>query len=149
MTVWQDTKPVVVLSTQHSPTDTTTVERKKNDGSTITVSCPQAIADYNRHIGGVDLGDQYRGYYAVRTKSRKFYRYIFWFLVEVCILNSYIYHRYSASTKKIKTYLEYRIALAEQLIGDYNTRKRPGRTPSANVPAAKRMTISHFPGKTK
>ena len=29
------------------------------------------------HMGGVDIGDQYRGYYQVRTKSRKFYGYIF------------------------------------------------------------------------
>ena len=29
VTVWQDTKPVVIISTQHRPTDKTTVQRKK------------------------------------------------------------------------------------------------------------------------
>ena len=77
VTVWQDTKPVTVLSTQHRPSDVTTVERKKKDGSKISVECPQSIVDYNQHMGGVDIGDQYRKYYQVRTKSRKFYRYIF------------------------------------------------------------------------
>ena len=91
-TVWQDTKPVTILSTQHDPAITTTVKRKKGDGSTVDVTCPQAIVDYNAHMGGVDLGDQYRKYYQVRMKSRKFYKYI---LFEICILNSFVIHRYS------------------------------------------------------
>ena len=117
-------------------------------GSRVLLSCPQAIVDYNKHMGGVDVGDQYRGYCQVRTKSRKFYRYIFWFLFEICILNSYILHRDWASTDRKGTYLDYRVALAEQLIGDYSSRKRRGRPPSSNVPIAKRMPVSHFPGKT-
>ena len=102
VTVWQDTKPVTVLTTQHRPSATTTVVRKKIDGSKINVQCPQAIVDYNQHMGGVDIGDQYRKYYEVRTKSRKFYRYIFWFLLEICILNSYILYRYAPRAESPK-----------------------------------------------
>ena len=100
VSVWQDTKPVVVVSTAHDPTSTTTVRRKRGDGSTILVTCPQAIVDYNQHMGGVDRGDQYRKYYHVRMKSRKSYKYIFWFLFETCILNSFILHRYSPCISK-------------------------------------------------
>jgi len=39
--------------------------KEKGDGSIVDVRCPQAMVDYNRHMGGVDLGDQYRGYYQV------------------------------------------------------------------------------------
>ena len=35
VTVWQDTKPVTIMSTQHDPDVTATVKRKKGDGSTI------------------------------------------------------------------------------------------------------------------
>ena len=56
-TVWQDTKPVVMLSLQHDP-NTTTVRRKKGDESVINVTCPQLVVDFNAHMGGVDLGDQ-------------------------------------------------------------------------------------------
>ena len=147
-TVWQDTKPVAMLSTQHDPTMTTTVKRKKGDGSTIDVTCPQAVVDYNAHMGGVDLGDQYRKYYQVRMKSRTFYKYIFWFIFEVCILNSYILHRHSPCIGKNLTYLEYRVELAKQLIGNYCSRKRPGRPPSSSIPPPNRMTLPHFPAKT-
>ncbi len=64
-TVWQDTKLVTILSSQHNPSDITTVQRKKSDRTSISVKCPQAIGDYNAYMGGVDLGDQYRGYYRV------------------------------------------------------------------------------------
>jgi len=77
VTVWQDTKPVTIMSTQHDPDVTATVKRKKGDGSKVDVTCPQAVIDYNAHMGGVDLGDQYKKYYQVRMKSPKFYKYIF------------------------------------------------------------------------
>ena len=86
VTMWQDTRAVVVLSTQHDPSQTATVSRKQKDGSKINVKCPEAIVDYNKHMGGVDLGDQYRKYYQVRMKSRKYYKYIFWLLFEICTL---------------------------------------------------------------
>ena len=143
--VWQDTKPVVITSTAHDPTSTTSVRRKKGNGSIISVTCPQAVVDYNRYMGGVDIGDQYRKYYQVRMKSRKAYKYIFWFLFEVCILNSFILHRYSPCTSRNLTFLDFRTELARQLIGDYNSRKRRGRPPS--VPLPKRMTSAHFPCK--
>ena len=96
--VWQDTK-AVVISTAHDPS-ATTVRRKKGDGNLISVTCPNAIVDCNQHMGGVDRGDQY-GKYQVRMQSRKSYKYIFWFLFEVCILNSFILYRYSPCISKI------------------------------------------------
>ena len=58
------------------------MQRKQRD-----VDCPLCIVDYNRYMGGVDTGDQYRKYH-VRVKSRKSYKYIFCFLLEVCVFNT-------------------------------------------------------------
>ena len=136
------------MSTAHQPTATATVRRKKGDGSIIEVSCPHAIIDYNQYMGGVDRGDQYCKYYQVRMKSRKSYRYIFWFLFEVCILNSHILHRYSPCTTKILSYLDFRVQLARELIGEYCTRKSRGHPLSSGIPPPKRITLPHFPCKT-
>ena len=73
-TVWQDSKPVVILSTNCHPEDSTTVRRKQKDGTVCDVVCPSSIATYNQYMGGVDKGDQYWGYYNARTKSHKCYR---------------------------------------------------------------------------
>ena len=75
--VWQDTRPVTFMSSGHNPAHTTSITRKKIDGSVVHVDCPVCIVDYNKYMGGVDRGDQYRQYYPVHTKSRKSYKYIF------------------------------------------------------------------------
>ena len=62
MTAWRDTKAVFLMSTLASPTSTTTVRRKGRDGSSRDVPCPESIALYNRHMGGVDKADQLRGF---------------------------------------------------------------------------------------
>ena len=85
VSVWQDSKPVVAIATNSDQLEITTVLRKSKDGSKSEIDCPQAINLYNKYMGGVDRNDQIRGYYSVRMKGRKFYRYIFWFLFDVSI----------------------------------------------------------------
>ena len=60
-----------------SPTATTTVKRQTKDGHVENVTCPLSIQLYNSYMGGVDRADQLRGYYRVRMKSHKFYRFVF------------------------------------------------------------------------
>ena len=122
VTVWQDTRPLASISTGHNPASTKVVTRGKGKNMK-TLDCPECIFDYNRFMGGVDRGDQLRQYYHVRVKSCKSYKYIFWLLFEVGILNSYILSRYTKCTHN-KTYLSFRQELARQLISNYNSRKR-------------------------
>ena len=90
----------------------------QRDGSRISVPCPEAILSYNAHMGGVDQGDQLRGYYSCRTKSRKFYKYIFYFLFDASITNSFILWKTFGSATGM-TFKEFQLRLAQQLIGDY------------------------------
>ena len=120
--VWQDTRPVVSISTGHNPAETKVVKRGRGK-KMVYVDCPSCIFDYNRFMGGVDRGDQLRHYYRVRVKSCKSYKYIIWFVFEVCILNSFILSKYTQCTHN-RTFLSFRQELARQLIGNYNGRKR-------------------------
>lgn len=52
------------------------------------VLCPTAIVDYNRYMVGIDKDDQLRKYYNPHMKSRKSYKYIFWFMFEAFVLNA-------------------------------------------------------------
>ena len=128
VTVWQDSRPVTFMSSGHNPAHTKVVQRKKHDGSVVSVDCPLCIVDYNRFMGGVDTGDQYRQYYHVRVKSRKSYKYFFWFLFEVCVFNSFILSKHAPTCTHNKSFLLFRQQLARELIGDYNTRKRKSIT---------------------
>ena len=76
--------------------------------------------NYNKHMGGVDLGGQYRKCYQARMKSRKCYKYIFWFLLG----------------------LPQRVKL---LIGSYCSHKRRGRPLASSTPSAKKITQPEHP----
>ena len=51
------------LATNCQPSDVGEVQRRRLDGSRITIPCPQVIILYNKFMGGVDNGDQLMGYY--------------------------------------------------------------------------------------
>ena len=71
---WMDNKVVTAMFTGFAPGSISTVSRMEKTRESITVQCPEAIAVYNQQMGGVDKGDQLRGYYHRHTKGRKYYR---------------------------------------------------------------------------
>ena len=88
VSVWQDNQPVTVAATNSDPTVTETVYRRKKDGSRMLINAPQSVVSYNKCMGGVHRNHQMKGYYHVRLKCRKYYKYIFWFLFDVAISNT-------------------------------------------------------------
>ena len=146
VSLWQDTKTVSVLSTNQSPGEVT-VRRRQKDGTPRDVPCPLPIKVYNRFMGGVDKNDQLRGYYSVRTKSRKSYKYLFWFLFDVAVVNSFILYGLSPAVGRKKTLKEFRVELAHQLIGSYNSRKYRGRPQSNQTSKSRRVNVPHYPTK--
>ena len=116
-----------------TPNDTVYVERKQLDGTKIDVTCPKAVDAYNQYMSGVDKGDQMRNYYMVRLRCMKYYKYIFWFLFDVSITNTYILSPFIPSTSipNMKCTLKcFRLTLATELISTYCSRKRLGRPKS-------------------
>ena len=77
------------MSTNSQPTGSTTVQRRQKDGKSQTEPCPPNVVVYNKFMEGVGKCDQLRGYYRVRVKLRKFYRYIFCFLFDCCVVNAF------------------------------------------------------------
>ena len=73
VTLWMDTKVVMMAATNSNPLDVVNVRRKLRTGQLIEVPSPGSIVAYNKHMGGVDRNDQVRKYYHVRTKCRKSY----------------------------------------------------------------------------
>ena len=145
VSVWQDNRAVTVAATNSDPTVEEQVSRKKRDGSSISVKCPQSIILYNKYMGGVDNNDQLRGYYHVRLKCRKFYKYIFWFLFDVVITNSYILckHFTDLGVRDVKSFRE---QLANSLIGNYCSRKRSSAFLSAICAESANLSAVKFVG---
>ena len=126
------------------PTSTGSVLRRKKDGTRASVPAPAACIEYNKYMGGVDRGDQLRGYHQGHFKSRKFYKYIVRFYFGVCVTNSFILLKMTHPQLKKMNIRSFREVLARQLIGEYCSRKRPGRSGGR---LTKTLPLAHFPTK--
>ncbi len=140
---WMDKKVVMVKYSNCQSTETGSGLRRQKNGSRIAVTCPTAIISYNQHMGGVDRGDQVRGYYSCRTRCRKFYKYIFHFLLDVSITNAFILQKHYCPDMSFQHVKDFRLQLAKELIGDYCSRKRAGRGVGTMCP----LPLRHFPSK--
>ena len=87
-----DSKAVHLISNFHG-IENSTVSRKQKNGQKIIVQCPLAIKDYNEHMGGVDRHDQLRQLYGINRKNIKWWHRIFFGLLDMTIVNSFILYR--------------------------------------------------------
>jgi hypothetical protein len=129
--VWHDKRDVLLLSTNSDPRSDGTVENKIENGKQKTqILCPNAVMNYTRNMGGEDLNDQLRQYYGVGHSSKKWWKFVFHFIINVCIVNSFIL--YDMTSRPSRTshgnrQLTYRKNLVQQLIRTYTSCKRTGR----------------------
>ena len=112
------------MSTNSEPEGNTTVKRKEHDGSSSWIPCPPNTVQYNKFMGGVNRSDQLRNYYRIRCKTRKFYRYIFWFAFDCAVVNAFILFGHfmpvtDTNTQQL-TIKNFRLSLTDELIGSYN-----------------------------
>lgn len=154
-TKWHDKRDVSVISSNCSPLAVDVVVSRRNQN----VSKPAVVDLYNKHMGGVDRADQIRQYYSVGRSSYKWYRYLFWFLIDISICDSFIlYNSYRAGQGqgKVKQLL-FRTNLAKQLIGGFSsaasathsTKRHKIENLSLEVENANRHFIERINGRKK
>ena len=106
---------------------------------------PAAVHDYNQHMRGVDRMDQMVAYYSFGRKSIKWWRKVFFWMVEVMVNNAHIlYTRHTSSQRKLPM-VEFRRELAVSLCQDL-----PARTTTTHHrhdDTLERLRGQHFPDK--
>lgn len=96
----------------------------------IEISRPQAVVQYNRFIGGVDLSDRMIAHYPHAVKNKKYHMRIVFHFLNVSLINAWIQYR---QKKGINIpLLEFKASVASTLL-QLNQPKKPGR-PSTSVP---------------
>ena len=90
ITVWENKKLVSFITTQCDVTGDETVRRKEEDETYIEVPTIPAVTLYNKYMGGPDRSDQMRQYYETSRRANKWWRYLFWFCLDVSIVNAHI-----------------------------------------------------------
>ena len=69
--VWQDKRVVLLLSTNSDPrTDGPVTRKTGKSNEEIEIACSQAVINYTKHMGGVDVSDQRREYCGVGQSSK-------------------------------------------------------------------------------
>lgn len=132
---WQDTKEVLVVSNCHKD-QITEVSRKTKTGERSAVSCPEAIAFYNKYMGGVDHAGQVVSLYDFDRKSNKWWIRVFFKYLQVTTSNAFIVFKELVERPKLP-FIDFLVPLSEQLIGhsqrNSTKKKKPGR-PSTKKP---------------
>ena len=143
VTKWHDKREVSLMSTiTDGNMDPLTISCKSKGPSKRVVKMPVVIHQYNMYMSGVDLSDQLRQYYATGRQSKKYWKYIFWFLIDASICNAFVASKGQLSDTG-KQFL-FRLALAEQLISGFSSRYRQPTKRSANTcndSLAKKKTV--------
>jgi hypothetical protein len=131
------TRDVLLLSTNTDPRSDLTVSRKSGKGGEeIEVPCPRAVENYTENMADVDMADQMRAYYGVGHSSKKWWKYIFHFIMTISIVNNFIIFYLSnrpARSSHGNRQHQFRQNLVTQLIGNFTSQKRVGATRSLLV----------------
>lgn len=121
---WRDTKDVYVCTTAFEPKAVVTIQRTQKDGSKAPITCPLAIEQYTKCMGGVDRLDHFRSSYSIGRKStKKNWIRLFWFMFEVACINAYIVYTIT-HTKTSSSHRDFRLKLARGLIDNFTIRLR-------------------------
>ena len=139
---WKDKRDVLCLSTFHAPGEQV-VQRFSGE-----VTKPNIICEYNKYMGGVDKLDQFLSYYTLCRKSAKWWKKVFFRLLELCLVNAMcVYNaKHPRFAESRRSHQKFREALIYELIQPLINKKdqeEPNR--NADTPEnrpVKRRTVS-------
>lgn len=89
-TKWHDKRDISFLSTNVLPSEAPRIVQHRKNGHSINIEKPLVANVYTANMGGIDRADQLRSFYFAGYSSRKWYRYIFWFLFNLSVCNGFI-----------------------------------------------------------
>ena len=153
---WKDKskREVSLLTTIHDKSMVKIPRRMKGAPNGIQeIDKPLAIDKYNKYMGGVDKAGQLVQYYQYNDHSKKWWKRVFFHMLDVTLVNAYILYSKSITDKSI-SHLDFRIAVAEglantppRLLGRNHFLERSGQqrecTVCSNRRSGKRITTAY------
>ena len=85
---WRDKRDVFLIATNDDGKDH--VKQTRRHRQQIELSVPECVRKYNLSMGGVDRLDQFRSYYGVGRSGRRWWKYVFWGVLNIAVINAYI-----------------------------------------------------------
>ena len=149
--MWKDKKLVLLLSTHATPIQAL-CERplvfvpRRRGAVRENIQTSPVLQEYTRFMHGVDVVDQLHASYSCQVRSHKWWHHIFFFLLDVTVVNMYIIYLASFTNVNCRrvqevtpmTHLQFKQGMCEALLEDWVTRTRE---PRDLLPAPKRPII--------
>lgn len=132
--VWQDNSSVLFMTSYHDISKTVERLRRRPKKTSTNASVvrgifgdqarkllpiPEFIDDYNYHMGSVDIADQLRSYYSTQQRCRRNWFPLFYWLLDISIVNAYRIQQTSNSSADRRihsSHFRFRADVADQLI---------------------------------
>ena len=139
---------VCLLTTANTLRDSEVVKRGRRGEGTRRIPKPRAFAEYSDHFNAVDKNDQLRQYLGISNTAHKFWKYIFWYVWDVAMINAYVLYREAPGgpRRKLMSRKHFHLKVARGLIGTFTSRKRAAPVPR-DPPAPKIPKSEHKPTK--
>jgi len=105
LVVWKDNKIVQIITNVYNPKSSDFKNRNHYRTEEIQiVEIPTPILKYNEFMGGVDLSDQFCAYVETDRKSLKWWKKLFFHILNVSIINSWIIYKSYGNEIKLKDF---------------------------------------------
>lgn len=134
---WADNNLVHMISTFAGKDPQDVVRRwNRKTKSYVEVQRPQAVIQYNRFMGGVDLSDRMIAHYPHAIKNKKFYLRIIFHFMNIAIINAWLlYRKQKGPTTPL---LEFKASIASTLIEIRGSTRKRGRPSFTTMPKKKK-----------
>jgi hypothetical protein len=113
-TIWFDNGIVSFLSNCIPAAPFEKISRRQPDGDVKEIDCPPIVSAYNKSMGAVDMHDQRREVYRIGRKSNRWWLPLFYYLLDVCVVNSFLLYKLQHPEKN-DTHRDFRIQLMKQM----------------------------------
>jgi len=144
--VWRDKRDVGMLTNIHDPPSKGNF--RDEHGNAIK---PAIVADYNRHMGYVDKADRMANSYMANRRTWKWTKKLFFHLLDMTILNSYILLS-TCGGKKI-SHRDFRLTLVMEMLARAGHEPRPSMAVGrptlapANITRSDTRHNKHWPAR--
>ena len=131
---WRDKRDVFMVATNDAGLDEVKLVRRRN--VEVDLPVPTCVKRYNGLMGGVDMLDQLRAYYSVGRSGKRWWKYIFWGLLNIGIINAYILwkmaNQHLPAHTRATSLKVWKLRLIHDMVDSYETTRVARRTPAVD-----------------
>ena len=129
---WRDKRDIFLISTNDAGGDNEVEVRRKRQ--LVTLATPTCVHKYNKYMGGVDRMDQLRSYYGVGRTGRRWWKYVFWGVMNIGVINAQILwtlcNRPLPANERLFALKSFNMKLIHNLADDFIATRQPREGPS-------------------